>query len=293
MKPHAQVFLLFVSIIIAGFVLGYSRSQSKTTIVETNTIPTPALIASSPTQTPTPSLTPTPTPLSFEQMNKLYGPCARVPTLMYHHIQDPAVAKEQGHPWLAVDPAMFRGQLDYLESNGYTAISMAELIAFFDTGSALPSRPILLTFDDGYDNFYTNAYPVLSEKQMNATVFVPTGLMDNPGYLSWDTIRSMVGNGRILFANHTWSHKNVLVHQKEMEQEILTADKQLTEHDAGRTKVFSYPYGLADGRAQTYLAQLGYQLAFTTRWGSTLCRGQRLDLPRIRIGNSSLQSYGL
>ena len=73
-------------------------------------------------------------------------------------------------------------------------------------------------------------------------MFVPTGLVNNPGYLTWDQILSM--NGSILFANHTWSHKNVEVSAATMQNEISTADTQLADHGLNNPKVFAYPYGL-------------------------------------------------
>lgn len=71
-------------------------------------------------------------------MNQLYGPCAYVPTLMYHYIQTPEQAKLRGGLSLIVYPDVFRQQMDYLRSSGYTVISMAELMSFFDQNLSLP-----------------------------------------------------------------------------------------------------------------------------------------------------------
>jgi peptidoglycan/xylan/chitin deacetylase (PgdA/CDA1 family) len=123
-----------------------------------------------------------------------------------------------------------------------------------------------------------------------STVFVTTGLAENPGYLSWAQMGSMTG--LTLFANHTWSHKNVGVSTGTMQYEILTADTQLSERGHNAPKVFAYPYGFDTGAAEKYLNSLEYKIAFTTVPGNILCKKQRFSLPRIRIGNVSLSYYG-
>jgi len=212
---------------------------------------------------------------------------------MYHHIQDEEVAKQKSQQALTVPTDSFREQMKYLRDEGYRTVYMSDLINFFDEGRAVAPGGILITFDDGYDDFATNAAPVLREYGFNATVFIPTGLMDNLGYLSWETIRGLAGPGNILFANHTWSHKNVGSNLSEITREIETADFQLDEKGFNSPKVFAYPYGTESADAENVLSSLGYKLAFTTKPGSILCKKMRFVLPRIRVGDSPLDSYGL
>lgn len=243
-----------------------------------------------PTIVPTPSPSPSPRPLTFNEMNDLYGPCVYLPTLMYHHVQakDSATAKKQTS--LTVYTDIFKTQMEYLKSKNYRVVSMTDLINFFDNRVAIPKNSILITFDDGYEDFYTDAFPILRDLGFTATVFTTTGLVNNPDYLTWNEISQMKGN--ILFANHTWSHKSVLTQKDVMEKEVSLADTQLSDHGVGNPKVFAYPYGPDNQTAENYLNGLGYKLAFTTKSGSTLCKKKRLDLPRIRVGNFTLSNYG-
>src|SRR5258708_16969044 len=126
-----------------------------------------------------------------------------------------------------------------------------------------------------------------------ATVFVQTGFIQNPGYLSWSQITDIAGSGNILMANHTWSHHNMGTSRAIIEKEITTADTQLGDHGLNIPKTFAYPYGTTSPYSAQFLQSMGYKLAFTTVHGSTLCKQQRLILPRIRIGNAPLSSYGL
>jgi peptidoglycan/xylan/chitin deacetylase (PgdA/CDA1 family) len=242
--------------------------------------------------TPSPTPTPTPRPLTFAEMNALYGPCVYLPVLMYHHVQEMEVAKQANQTSLTVTTDVFRAQMQYLKNSGYTTVSPVNIISFFDSGAAVGKKSVLITFDDGYADFSLNALPILREFGLTATVFIPTGLVGNPGYLSWQQIGDAASSG-IFFGNHTWSHKNVKQPFDVLQKEITTADTQLSERGTNSPKIFAYPYGFSSTDAEKILSSLNYSLAFTTKHGGTLCKKQRYDLPRIRIGNSSLSAYGL
>ncbi len=271
------LFLIFILIVVV------SSKSNKNKIVSTPT-PVPNNLP-----TPTPSPTPTPKPLTFSEMNTLYGPCITLPTFMYHHIQDMTLARTKNQQNLTVDTVNFQKQMQYLKDKGYQTLAMSDLINFFSGGASIPRKSVLLTFDDGYDDFYLNAYPILSQLGFKATMFTPTGLIGNPGYLSWNQIGSM---SNVLFANHTWSHKNMNANGSIDEKEISLADTQLMQRGYDNPKVFAYPYGSANVIAENLLSKYGYTLAFTTKPGNILCKKQSLILPRVRIGNISLGSYG-
>lgn len=247
------------------------------------------LLSPSPLISPSPS--PSPSPLSFAQMDELYGPCVYAPVLMYHHIQTPEEAQAENAVSLTVNTDIFAQQMQYLQDRDYNPISMADLNSFFDQGAVLPAKPIMITFDDGYNDIYSDAWPILRDHQFKATVFLITGLVENYGYLTWNQVNEMKGN--IFFGNHTWSHKNVGSNFSEVQTEITTADNQLTEYFLNNPKVFCYPYGSSTSSVEKLLQDLGYGLAFTTRSGSILCAKNRLSLPRIRVGSTSLAGYGL
>lgn len=252
--------------------------------VDQNHFPTPPVM--------TPSTTPTPKPLTFAQMNTQYGPCTYLPTFMYHHIEDLTEAKKLGRAGLAVSPANFDQQMQYLTSHGYQTPEVTQLISFFSDNTPIAKKSVLLTFDDGYDDFYTIAYPILKKYNLRSILFLPTGLVGNPGYLSWSQIQEMNSSGMVLFANHTWSHKSMNASKTEVDMEIQTADRELSDHGLGNPKIFAYPYGTVSTEAQKELQTLQYRVAFTTHNGSTLCKKQALTLPRVRIGNAPLASYG-
>jgi peptidoglycan/xylan/chitin deacetylase (PgdA/CDA1 family) len=283
---------IFLVILIGYFVFSKKPlSHNSTNEVQNPVSKMGKIMETVPTPTPTPSPSPTPKPLTFKEMNELYGPCIHLPVLMYHHVQDKQLAEEKKQTSISVYTDIFKEQLAYLKSQGYQSVLPSDLNNFFNGGIPLGGKSILITFDDGYDDFYNFALPMLKEVGFKAVVFLPTGLMENSGYMTWSQISDAASYG-IIFGNHTWSHKNVMQNEETLTYEFNTADLQLTEKGLNTNKIFAYPYGLSTETAKKLLTSKNYALAFTTQSGSTACFQKRLEIPRIRIGNASLKSFG-
>lgn len=264
----------------------------QTTNSTTTPTPTPSETPT-PTPIPSPTLTPTPKPLTFAQLNEIYGPCTTLPVLTYHHIENLDLAKKNHRTGLAVTPDMFASHLEYLQSKGYNSAHTNILTNFFLNSTPPPQKSIILTFDDGYDDFYTQAFPLLKKYNTKAVLYLPTGLVDNPGYLTWSQINELASSGLVEIGNHTWSHHSAKDTPHTVRDEITIADTQLNNKNLNPHKTFAYPYGHTSSSATTILQELNYQTAFTTRLGSTMCTKQKLNLPRTRIGNAPLSNFGI
>ena len=291
--------ILGLILIILAIILEYTAKNNNKKILDSGLIRASVNVTASPTSIPTPTivlsptvaLSPTPTPVTVENMNQDYGPCAKVNVLMYHHIQEEETAKKNGQTGLTVTPEFFRKHLQYLKDNNYNLITMSELKDFFKNGTKLPNKPVLITMDDGYKDNYEVAYPILKEFGAKATIFVATGLLNNPGYMTWDDLNQM--KDLVYFGNHTWSHHSSAGTKEKLTEEITMADKQLSEHGLNPNKIFAYPYGNPGNSAEDILKTNGYEIAFTTVHGNILCKEKSLELPRIRVGNAALSVYGL
>jgi peptidoglycan/xylan/chitin deacetylase (PgdA/CDA1 family) len=101
-----------------------------------------------------------------------------VPVLMYHEVSEPAQAT-WGH--LAVSPAVFREQLAHLHDAGYTTLTAGTLASPLAESRQVPPRAVILTFDDGFEDFHRHAVPSLGEYGFTATVFVATGWVQDAG----------------------------------------------------------------------------------------------------------------
>jgi peptidoglycan/xylan/chitin deacetylase (PgdA/CDA1 family) len=220
--------------------------------------------------------------------------CLNVPVLMYHHIQPYNLAKERGQTSLTVDNEVFDQQMAYLASSGYTAISAEQLINALLTKTGLPGKPIVITMDDGYKDNFEYAYPIIQKYGLTANIMIPTGLMENSGWLTWSDLKTMVDSGRFFAYDHTWSHTSLVgLPDDKIQTEIMTAKKQLEEHLGRSITVFTYPYGSQNSRVINVLANNGFSGAFSTIGGSYQCNSFIMALHRTRIGNGPLSSYGL
>lgn len=252
-----------------------------------------ATVTLSPSPSPIPMSTPKPSPIPVPLPDpKVYGPCKSVPVLLYHHVQPIKEILEKKLQNISVDSEVFDKQMEYLVSRGYHTLTLQEF--FLGLSETLLSKPVVLTFDDGYEDFYTYAYPVLKKYNLKATMFLSTGLLDNPGYLNWSQVGEMKGSGLVTFANHTWSHKSLLgISEEAVRSEIATAKVQLEEHGLGPVEFFAYPYGSENQTAEKVLKELGIKGAFTTLPGWQQCAGLPYQFRRNRVGSAPLSSYGL
>lgn len=219
-----------------------------------------------------------------------YGPCRTIPILMYHHVGTPGA---NGGKWLYVTPDVFTQQMDYLVGKGYTAVTLPEVVTGLLGTSTLPAKPVVITFDDGYRDFHANAYPILRARNLKATVFIITQLMEGVDYLTWEQLRELAGNPLITIGDHTLDHRSLVkMTEEELRNEIINS-KNILEANLGRQiNVFAYPFGTGNAQASKTLSEAGFIAAVTASRGFT-CAKLPYGLARIRIGNSSLSGYGL
>ncbi|MEK7521588.1 MAG: polysaccharide deacetylase family protein [Patescibacteria group bacterium] len=280
-----------ILLVLGGLAFLAKGQKSDERGINSATTVTKPILTPTPSVSPTPSVLPTPTPIPLPDP-KVYGPCLNVPVLMYHHVQPKEEAEAKNQKNINVNSDIFAQQMIYLREYGYTTIMPEELLQGLLTGF-IPVKSILLTFDDGYADFYTYAYPELVKNNFRATVFLSTGLMGAPDYLSWDQIGQMKG-GLVDFENHTWSHKNLGSATEDLAKyEIGTAKTQLEEHGLGQVTSLAYPYGTEGAVAKEVLRDLGINSAFTTVPGNYQCAKLPYSFRRTRVGNASLSAYGL
>jgi peptidoglycan/xylan/chitin deacetylase (PgdA/CDA1 family) len=212
----------------------------------------------------------------------------RVPVLMYHYIrnlEDPGKDPE-GYA-LSISPEYFEQQIKYLSDEGYQSVTPEDLYQAIENKTKLPPKPVLLTFDDGYEDFYTNAFPILKMYNFKATIFVITGFVSEPDgrYLTWDQIKELDRSGLITIGSHTISHKN-LVTRPEILPEIKQSKDVLEKFLGHSVTTFAYPGGAFNENVANLVNQAGYNTAFTTRYGIWHNYDSRFETSRVRISGS-------
>jgi peptidoglycan/xylan/chitin deacetylase (PgdA/CDA1 family) len=210
---------------------------------------------------------------------------ATVPILMYHYISTPPSATDKIRVGLSVTPEMFEAQIKLLVDNGFTTMTLFDLYSQLATGQALPAKPIILTFDDGYVDNYQNAFPVLKKYGQTGTFFVLTGPADvkNPAYLSWDMIEEMSRAG-LDVQLHAKDH--VDLRQRRYEDLVwqVIGGRQSIEAHTGKPVVFmAYPSGKYDDAVLKFLASNNFWAAVTTESGRTHTLSDALTWTRVRI----------
>lgn len=186
-----------------------------------------------------------------------------VPVLMYHAVSDDNI---WGIKSLYVSPARLREQLQYLKDNGYEPIFFSDLNHLSDY-----YKPVLITFDDGYDNNYRNAYPLFKEFNMKATFFVITNAIGRDRYMTAEQLREMSDSGLISVQSHSYYHTRLSSLDSAQQQYQMIKSAEMIEEITGkRPYVLSYPEG-AFNETTLQLASKYYDVAVRTgaaRWHS-------------------------
>lgn len=281
-KPVVLFILLILLIIFSLSQLNSTNLITQNNIANTQTQATKI-------STPSAKLNPTPTPEP-----QYTGFCLKVPILLYHHVKSLESAKNDGQASLTVDTNMFDAQMQYLISQGFHTISVDELANALINHQPLPLKSIVITLDDGYEDIYSNAYPILYKYQLKANLMIATGLLGNPGYMNWDELKRMVDTGLIFAYDHSWSHAALVnLPDEKIRHEILTGKIQLEEKLGKEVFIFAYPYGLENQHIVNILKENGFRVALSTIPGFIQCDSFIMSLHRTRVGNAPLSQYGI
>jgi len=220
--------------------------------------------------------------------------CVTVPVLLYHHIQPLYLATENQQESLTVGVEFFDMQMNYLVENGYVSLTATQLEKALLNKEELPPKSVVVTFDDGYEDNYLYAYPILRKYGIVGNFMVSTSLIETDGYMSWTQLAEMAESSLVDIYNHTAHHVDIGYATKELAlEEIVLAKKTLEEKLGITSPIFTYPYGSVSDSAQEALSFTGYVAAFTTQHGFLQCKSQLLNLRRNHIGNAPLSNYGL
>ena len=194
-----------------------------------------------------------------------------VPILMYHMVSDDIAHTKL--PKLRVSPKRFRSQMSYLKENGYAGITIREWLDYRRGNGTCPSKPVIITFDDGYRNFYTTAWPIIKGYGFKSVVFLVTKYIG--GVNLWDCekgepeepllgieeIKDLALSG-VEFGSHSHSHQDLTqLPLSEVESDVA-ASRSVLEGALGDEIIsFSYPYGRENSKIRWAVREAGFQAA--------------------------------
>jgi peptidoglycan/xylan/chitin deacetylase (PgdA/CDA1 family) len=216
----------------------------------------------------------------------------RVPILMYHYIRVNPDPRDRLGFALSVTPSDFVAQMDWLSANGYHPITLRDLHAYLFGAAGLPSRPVILTFDDGYEDFYTTALPVLIRHDFKAVSYVVSGFIGRSAYMSATQIRE-ADRADIEIGSHTVDHADLSRQSFDGLRYQISGSKRALEELLGHPVLsFCYPSGKYNSSAVAVVQQAGYSDATTTGYGFVRAADGRFLWGRLRVsGGESLGDF--
>ena len=224
-----------------------------------------------------------------------------VPVLMYHHLLKRGEAGRYAGNEIVTFVDAFEKQLDFLKEEGFETVSPAMLRDWFENGTPLPSRPVMITFDDGYLSNFVYGYPLLKSHGYTAVLFSVTGsISEQPVAFHADQInmldrKTMEAAGDVFYYA---SHTNDLHHLTGKRSALVTADRAtaaadlqkslsvIREFPSGVDYLFSYPYGNYSDSVESLLQEQGVTLAFRAYKGKLTRESDPLALPRYPVSHS-------
>jgi peptidoglycan/xylan/chitin deacetylase (PgdA/CDA1 family) len=208
-----------------------------------------------------------------------------VPILMYHYVRTPpSMATDRLGFNLSVSPDVFREQMDWLAGHGYHAVDFNDIRAYFTGRQALPSKPVVITFDDGYRDLYTTAFPILQAHNFKAVAYIVSSFVGQSRYVTAAQVVAMGRNG-IEIASHTVNHPDLARTSLPMVTYELLASKVWLQHLVGHSVFdFAYPSGKFNTLVIGALHVTGYKSAVTTIAGTYHSEADRYTWTRIRVG---------
>jgi peptidoglycan/xylan/chitin deacetylase (PgdA/CDA1 family) len=208
--------------------------------------------------------------------------------LIYHHVKTLKPTDDAIERGLTVSPSQFHRQLLYLRKASYHAVTAAQLMQHLRTGSSLPPKPVVLTFDDGYKDIFQGVYQPLLRTHMKGTFFIVPSFLGTPRYLTWHQVQIMAAHGMDIEA-HTMTHPDLTrISAVSLRWQLTESRRELQARTHRAVKLFAYPYGSYSPAVVSAVARAGYQGAFTTQEGWVASSAHPLLEPRVYVDDDDM-----
>lgn len=220
------------------------------------------------------------------------GGCITLPILYYHYIRINPDPRDTLGFQLSVTPANFQAQMDWLRIAGGHPVTLAQMMAALQGGPALPAHPVVLTFDDGHDDFATKAVPVLLANHFVATTYVVPGFLNTNMYMTDQQVKDVAAAGMVVAA-HTVHHVDLTKVSATVAKTEITQSKALLEAMIGQPVLdFAYPYGSVNAAIASMVSDAGFRDGAATTWGTQQCLSNRFQLHRFEVlGSDSVGAF--
>jgi peptidoglycan/xylan/chitin deacetylase (PgdA/CDA1 family) len=272
MKKHS---ILFVPFLVGGVVAGLLLFTFYIKYSQDSTIIAPYYNKSAFTA---PIVTPIVRP------PQLTGPL-KVPILLYHYVEYVKDKRDTIRQQLDISPAVFENQVKTLQEASYSALFINDVVDMLFRIKPVPEKSVVLTFDDGYGDFYTDVFPILKKYQMKATIYVVPGFLDKLNYMTSEEVQEIAQSGLVEVAAHTLHHLNLKSVPDVVAVKEIKGSKTQLETLIGRdVRNFAYPYGEFTQHTAEIVESSGFRSAVSVVAGDMQSMGNRYFLSRLRPG---------
>ncbi|MCL5775084.1 MAG: polysaccharide deacetylase family protein, partial [Patescibacteria group bacterium] len=222
----------------------------------------------------------------------------KLPILMYHHIGNPPPNPGKIRIDLTVSVENFRQQVKWLKDNGYTSVKFSDLYNYSVGKARLPAKPVILSFDDGYQDAFDNAVPALREQGMVGSFAIitqyPATHSGTNFYADWDEIKAAYSQGMEI-VSHTQDHfdrQNPKYNEKFISDNLKGSIADIQNHLGLATNVLIYPYGRYTPKYLKLAEEAGFKIGITVHSGNIVDLNNLMEVPRVRVHNStSLEKF--
>jgi peptidoglycan/xylan/chitin deacetylase (PgdA/CDA1 family) len=215
--------------------------------------------------------------------NILHSRGPKVPVLMYHGVSNTAERDNRArstNPSYCLSLQAFREQMNWLAENRFSTLPLQTLL---EPQSLHDSKAVVITFDDGWLNNCTDAFPILKERDLLATVFVVTGFIGRSGYMNWNQLKEM-SRGGVSIQSHTVNHLPLTILPVEQIRHELAASKMcLEDHLGSRVDFLSLPHGMGNSVVYDLAEEIGYRAVCTSEPGYSHSFGPLTVLKRVNV----------
>ena len=208
-----------------------------------------------------------------------------LPILMYHHVGDLAADANPLDRDLTVSSREFESQVKYFKAKGFESVTMSQAYEGIALSRPLPQKPIIFTFDDGFQDVFLNAVPILEKHGYVGIFAISTDLLGRPGYAVWNDVLIADQKGMEI-VSHSMNHLDLtysIYTDEDLTREIYGSKKQLEDKLNHKVEFFVYPYGEFNDKVVGMVGDAGYKMALTTQFGEWVNPENFLLTPRVRV----------
>lgn len=231
---------------------------------------------------------------SFEKLSKMkvttsYGvDNIFLPIFTFHYVEYVKNKDDFIRKSLSITPASFENDLNILKKEGYTFYFVKDIPNIFNGSIKNNEKSVVFTFDDGYEDFYTDVFPIIRKYNIKVTIYVVYNFIGRPNYMNKNQIQEVINSGLVELGSHSMNHLSLTsVISQTYKYEIGMSKKSLESLFHTAIYTFAYPYGFYNSGLVTEVKDAGYTAAVSTNEGKIQSRDILFNLNRFKSGGFS------